>query len=147
MLMLLQLLACGNGEEVQIDYIWDMTLGGVTDECNDPPVGYQDSMDYALTFSGSAVEMRTRVTDAETFELFANGMLQSCTLEYESTVVGEDRPGGKVQWQLTGEGAINYGDGGCEMESQAQDYLTELGTTWEDHGDGGDIADLNWVGM
>lgn len=111
-LALIALAACGGGEELDPDaYYWDVSLLGTFSTCHDDDnvVGYAEDFTYGLSFDGSATTLRI---DGNTF---ASGLISGCSLDYESGVVGQDRPGGFVQWQLLGEALIETGGDGCSI--------------------------------
>jgi hypothetical protein len=91
-------------------FVWDVTLTGEEDLCNDPVVGYQHTLQYFLTFpGGNSVDLATGGSN------FATGQIEGCSLFYESVVWGEPRDGFDIRWKITGE-AIYQQSGGCETQ-------------------------------
>lgn len=133
--------ACGQPELNPDAYHWDVVLSGFEDTCNEPAEPYRESMTYSLSFDGSAASV------ALGWETFANGSISGCNLEYESPLIGEDRPGGFVQWVLTGEAAMRSGGDGCDMGEQVDEFINGANLSWDDYSDGKDADAVDWIGI
>ncbi|MDP6933856.1 MAG: hypothetical protein QGG40_13110 [Myxococcota bacterium] len=133
-------LACGSGD-AEPDASWDVTVTGVTTDCQeilcdddqdndgdgytdgeDPdcvdPQGYQEDLVYDLFFDGSETILKI---DGNTF---ATGLLSGCSLSYASSVWLEERDGYDMQWQIEGSADIQLG-GGCNIDDGYDWYGTE----------------------
>ncbi len=119
---LIALAACGGGGAPDpVTYYWDVSLEGTDTTCEAAPADYAEDFTYGLSFDGSAVTLRIDGNP------FASGLISGCSLSYESGVIGQDRPGGFVQWQLLGEALVETGGEGCDIpagpDGEALDWL------------------------
>ncbi len=62
----------GCTEEPVEGFVWDLDLVATLDGCNNPAVGYQESLDYRLVFDGSDVSLS--IGEVE----FATGTISGC---------------------------------------------------------------------
>ncbi|MEY3213689.1 MAG: hypothetical protein RIT28_4170 [Pseudomonadota bacterium] len=138
----LTLVGCEDEPDL-ITYDWDVVFAGYEDLCNDPPKASQERFTYALLFDGS--------TSALTIngEGFANGTRAGCTMDYQSAVIGEDRDGGAVQWQLTGTAYYRTGGESCNMDERVEEVFGDAGVDWATYGFDPEmpLTDVDWVGI
>jgi len=108
---LLGLTGCAEDELDPDAFYWDVDLLATYSSCHsdDNVVAYSEGFSYGLSFDGSATTLRI---DGNTF---ASGVITGCELEYESGIVGQERPGGFVQWNLLGDAIIRTGGDGCDI--------------------------------
>jgi len=91
-------------------FLWDVTLTGDEDLCNDPPSGYQETLRYLVTFrDGKYADI------AVNGSTFGTGQIEGCNIFYESVVWGESRDGFGLRWRISGE-AVYQQSGGCETQ-------------------------------
>ncbi len=92
----------------------DLSLGA--DGCNDPAVGYEESLVYRVELIPDSSDAVVAVEG----DAFAHGSISGCTLTYSSVAWTEERDAGAVRWSLEGQAEIQRGDGSC---GNATDWL------------------------
>lgn len=105
------LLLMGCGEPQLPGHYWELDFSTAVDECNTPAVGSSDQYTYRLEFG---VEEITVSIGADTF---ATGVVNGCTVSYESVTWTTARPAGDIQWTLSGEATAQRGDSSCGIAS------------------------------
>jgi hypothetical protein len=121
---------------------WDVTVTAFENTCTDSEQGYQEPLTYSLDYEGSLVKLKIG------YDAFATGTLSGCKLSYESQVIGEpDRPGGAIQWVLSGDANYSTSPDLCEMEANVGEYMTEYDLDWDTVGAGHATNDVSWVGV
>ena len=122
--------ACGGGEEVPPDGVWNVTVESLITESNgqqsivsdcipDGGTVYSKSFKYELYYEGDAVQV-----DIDG-QAFAEGTRAGCNLLYESSVWLDDRPGGQITWYVEGGATYRGVAGGCD--NQLADGVDWLG--------------------
>jgi hypothetical protein len=110
--------ATGCQEALEGD-VWNIHLVGTTyndAECGYVWEGYEEYMDYRLTFDSSVVDVAIGP------DIFAHGSISGCQIYYQSVVWSQDFDGYDVRWQLEGEATYRVGESGCNLDSN-QDWL------------------------
>ena len=92
---------CSNGLD---GFVWEVTLTGATDTCNDPTVPYRETFDYVVDLS-SPPDVSVGIGDT----VFALGSLAGDRIEYSSVIWTDTRDNGELRWQLTGEARFRTG--------------------------------------
>jgi hypothetical protein len=122
--------ACGGGEEVLPDGVWNVTVASLITEVNGQssidsdcvPEGgavYSKSFKYELYYEGDAV-----LVDIDG-QSFGGGTRAGCNLLYDSAVWLDDRPGGQITWYVEGGATYRGVAGGCD--NQLADGVDWLG--------------------
>ncbi len=100
------LFGCG---ETDPGWAWDVTLTARNDDCNDPPVPYQETLEYVLSFDEDLAIL------AQDGVRFATGTSALCTLDYASLTWVEEREGHRVEWMLRGSALHRQGGTSCNL--------------------------------
>ncbi|MFH1467081.1 MAG: hypothetical protein ABIO70_22045 [Pseudomonadota bacterium] len=102
---------------------WDVTITGIEDLCNPTdPQGSLEEVTYSLLFDGSLTSIYIGP------DLFAQGIMSGCALEYDSPVVGERRGENEefwVKWQITGDATLRQGGSSCDIVEEGIDWVGE----------------------
>ncbi len=142
MLVLIALMGCEpEGLDPDSSH-WDVTVTAFENTCTDSQQGYQEDFTYSLDYEGSLVKLKIG------YDSFASGTLSGCQLEYESQVIGEpDRPGGAIQWVLSGDAVVTTDASVCQMEENVGEYMDRYDLDWETYGNGNAADAVSWVGV
>ena len=142
MLALLALVACEPDGLDPYSSHWDVTVTAFENTCTDSEQGYQENFTYSLDYEGSLVKLKIGQ------DAFSTGTLSGCRLEYESQVIGEpDRPGGAIQWVLSGDAVVTTDASICQMEENVGEYMSEYDLDWDTYGAGNAADAVTWVGV
>lgn len=97
------ILACGcNNEELLGDF-WNVTVSGAENLCTGGGTGYSENFEYRLLTEVTAVSLWIGEDN------WANGILDGCTVHYDSIAWSDYREGYEIQWTLAGDGLVNVG--------------------------------------
>ena len=115
--------ACGGGEEVEPDGVWDVTVSSLITETNGQgsinsdciPEGsdvtvYSERFKYELYYDDDVVTM-----DIDGLS-FGTGSRAGCNLTYESAIWLDDRPSGQISWYVEGQATYRGVAGGCDNQ-------------------------------
>ncbi|HCH66984.1 MAG: hypothetical protein CL927_01095 [Deltaproteobacteria bacterium] len=115
--------ACGGGDEVLPDGVWDVTVASLlvgdgdqqsfSSDCiseDEVATVYSKSFKYELYYDGEAVLVEI---DGQAF---GDGTRAGCNLVYESAVWLDERAGGQVTWYVEGAATYRGVAGGCDNQ-------------------------------
>lgn len=105
----------GCGSEDLSGQYFNLTLTGRDNGCTDDPVNYTEKLEYRVKIDGQDVEVAVGP------DVFAVGVVNGCSIQYESVVWGETIDDFEIRWKLLGSATINPG-GGC---------TTQNGSDWD----------------
>ena len=116
----------GCAEEPAEGFVWDIDLVATIDGCNNPPIGYQESLDYRLVFDSADVSLSIGEDE------FATGTISGCQINYQTVVWGQEREVDgqtyEVKWQLVGEALWRQGGDTCNLPTGTDWIGTEVTT-------------------
>lgn len=96
-------LAAGCSEKELPGEYWNITVSGAENLCTGNGTGYTENFEYRVVIS---------INDATMYigdDNWANGILDGCSLHYESIAWSDFRDGYEIQWVLTGDAVVNPG--------------------------------------
>ena len=106
---------CKKGEDRKPDGTWKVRVqslvadGSLVTDCVSTGEVFDKTFSYQLFFDGDLAEVEING------ESFASGNRSGCSLSYQSAVWLEERNGGFVRWQISGETTYEGEAGGCGL--------------------------------
>ena len=96
-----------SGKELPGHY-WDVVIEGTDNQCTGNAADYRGEYEYRLLIEGNDIQLAIGP------DVFAQGRIEACSVEYSSLAWSDYRDGNEIQWEILGEGRINLGAGaGC----------------------------------
>lgn len=104
------------GADVRGHY-FNLQAKGAQDDCTGASVNYAEKVGYRLVLDGNDLEV------AVDEDVFASGMLNGCSIQYESVIWADERDGFELRWQIHGAATVNIGG--------AESCKPQNGTDWD----------------